>query len=91
MKRCPNCDTELGFRDFATPRLSESLICKNCSAVLKFSGAISFGIGVALLLISYGVYTAIQRNFLEGLLLLPVGLVAIFAQYRFAKLSVEEG
>ena len=91
MKRCPSCDTKLGFWDFAKPRLSESLTCRSCSAVLKFSGAIAFGIGLALLLTSYGVYTVIQGNFLEGLVLLPVGLIAIFAQYRFAKLSVEAG
>ena len=90
MRKCPNCNAGLSFWNFATPRLSGSLTCANCSADIRLSGPASFIIGAALLVASYGVYAAIEGNLLEALVLLPLSLFAIFAQYRFAELSVEQ-
>ena len=90
MKKCPNCNVGLSFWNFATPRLSNSLTCPNCSADIRLGGAASFVIGAALLVASYGVYAAIDGNLVEGLVLLPLSLLAIFAQYRFAELSIEQ-
>lgn len=61
-----------------------------CLAKLKLQGIFAWGTEVALLLISYGIYSAVKGNFAELLLMIPIGAVLVFVQYRYVGLSALE-
>ncbi|OBX19476.1 hypothetical protein A9995_06905 [Erythrobacter sp. QSSC1-22B] len=88
MRQCPNCNSRISFFTFAYPRFSDPIKCPACSAKLKLYGVFAWGTELALLLISYGIYSAIKGNLVELLFMLPISAVLVFLQYHYVGLRI---
>jgi hypothetical protein len=88
MTACPNCRSRIGFSAFARPRFSNSFKCPTCSAELKLRDPFVWGAELAALLISFGVYRAVNGNLRELLLMVPIGIAIMVVQYRFVRIEV---
>ena len=90
MRQCPECGSPIRFLFFAYPRLSRTFQCPNCRSTIKSGGSIVRASDASLLLISFGVYSAITGNFAQGVAMLPIILVATYLEYRYANVTVLE-
>lgn len=83
--QCPNCSAKLGFMAFLLPKTADFRYrCNGCGAQISFTGVFSWGIEIALLLLSYAIYRLVEGNFVESLIAAPLALLAVGAQYYFA-------
>ncbi|RIV79960.1 hypothetical protein D2V04_03785 [Pelagerythrobacter aerophilus] len=89
-RHCPNCRSRISFATFLLPRYWDSLKCPTCTTDLKLRGPFSWGVEVAALLISVGVYRAVNGSLTELVVMLPICVLLMFLQYRYARIEAEE-
>lgn len=90
MRRCPNCRSPISFLVFAYPRFSHTFKCPICRSSIKTDGIAAWASEAALLLISFGIYSAVTGNFVQAFVMLPIILVVEYLQYTFVDLTVTE-
>lgn len=85
---CPNCAAELSPSLFLVPRFAHQYRCPSCRSRLGFTGIFSWGLEAILLLLSYAIYRLVNGNLAEALVVIPIALLFVVLEYRFARIKV---
>lgn len=85
---CPNCSARLSSCLFLVPRFLHQYRCPSCNSAIAFTGAYSWGLGGLGLLLSYAIYRIVDGNFMQAVAVLPIALLIVGLEYRFARLKV---
>lgn len=89
-RRCPRCAETISPVALMLPKHITQSQCPSCGARIEFSGPLSWGIAIVALLISYGIYSAIQGNLAQLLVMLPIAVALTLVEYFLAPISVTE-